>query len=137
MGSVEPFTRSNSTGWLRRCWMSRIRAATSKRGSTSFRIRISSPRPSSRLRKSRRPSIMLLALLPRHRSVGRDAAAAHAYHRRGGAASRLALSHPPPRGGEGGGGGGRTDRLYYLYDRETGAKYLSADSVKRGWRLWP
>src|SRR5438105_10899608 len=94
MGSAEPFTRSNSTGWFRRCWMSRIRAATSKRGSTSFRMRISSPRPSSRFRKSRRPSIMFLALLPRHRSVGRDADAAHAYHRRGGAASRSAFPHP-------------------------------------------
>src|SRR6266849_4261162 len=64
MGSADPFTRSNRTGWLRRCWMSRIRAATSKRGSASFRIRISSPRPSSRVRKSRSPSIMLFALLP-------------------------------------------------------------------------
>src|SRR5882762_4035967 len=104
MGSVEPFTRSNSTGWLRRCWMSRIRAATSKRGSTSFRIRISSPRPSSRLRKSRRPSIMLLALLPRHRSVGRHAAAAPPAG--GGGGRRLSLSPPPPPGGGGGGGGG-------------------------------
>src|SRR5262249_38751305 len=37
--------------------MSRISAATSKRGSTSFVIRMSSPRCSSKRRKPRRPSI--------------------------------------------------------------------------------
>src|SRR6266852_5806463 len=100
MGSADPFTRSNSTGWLRRCWTSRIKAATSKRGSTSFRIRISSPRPSSRVRKSRSPSIMLFALLP-SASPWRDAVAAHAYHRRAVTASRpapvaLVLTRPRP-----------------------------------------
>src|SRR6266542_2869034 len=86
MGKAEPFTRSNTSGWLRRCWTSRMRAATSKRGSTSFRIRITSPRASRRATNSRRPSTMpVIHLAPALSLRG------HPYHTRAVAASRPGL----------------------------------------------